>query len=1041
MAPERFQGQADPRSDVFSLGLTLYEMATLRPAFPVSERARLIEQILHAEPPRPRAAEPHVPRDLETIILKATAREPGRRYQSAAALAEDLRCFLADRTIHARRSTARERTWRWCRRNRRMAALLGLTAALVVAVAVVASLAAWRLNEGQTALRAQLGRTQQAEAEATGQLYRALVAQARAGRLSRRLGQRSESLEALAKATAIARSLKLPEADFLELRNETIACLVRPDVRVAKEWDGYPAGSTCLDFDGALGRYARLDRSGNVSVCRVAGDEEIYRLPGMGPGKATCHFLDDGRFLAVWMGRNDQGEDLGRLLVWQLTGPEPRLVLEEPRGACNAVGFLPHSEELVIGHEDGSLSRYDLASGKRSARLRLGLRPLVLAVHPSEKKLAIACRTHVQIFDVEAARAVAEFRYREITFPCVAWHPGGKVVAAVGGDNTIHLWDVAAGKEVAALPGYEISNSSVAFNHAGDLLVSSDEHGSLRAWDPWTGQQPRRFNLQAHVEALRFGPDDRLLAGGIDGQGLRVWELTPPCGYRTVVRDPARGEGVYRACATRPAGRLLAVGMNDGVGLWDLAGGRPLAFLPIGFTRYPLFEAPGALLTNGPGGLLRFPLRADPASPGSVRVGAAQKLPVPGNDRQLATSRDGRVLASARGWGGLVWRQDVAGPPLRLAHEDTCYIAVSPDGRWVATGAYDRGKEVRIWEARGGKLLAAVPVEGGSRVVFSPEGRWLATGGLNVCLWEVGSWRERQRFKAASRTPVAFAADGGTFAFEEGNGTVRLVDPDTGRTLAQLEDPNRDRADELTFSADGTQLVTNGEGNWIHVWDLRAIRGQLAERGLDWGPAAPPAGEPEADPLLRVTLEANVLAPCPYALPADWGQAVAAYSEDIRSSPQGAGTAYNNLAWLLATCPDQQFRDPARAVALAHSAVEIEPKDGLFRNTLGVAQYRAGDGKAALGSLQRSMHLRQGGDSFTWFFLAMAHWQLGEQQEARRWYGRAVRWLEENERALAKDPSYGEQLQRFRAEAAALLDVPGPPAAGEKGRSRGKAGP
>ena len=106
MAPERFQGQADPRSDVYSLGLTLYEMVTLRPAFAAAERAQLIERMLHAEPPRPRQLDGRIPRDLETLILKAIAKEPARRYQTAGELAADLQRFLADRPIQARRSTA-----------------------------------------------------------------------------------------------------------------------------------------------------------------------------------------------------------------------------------------------------------------------------------------------------------------------------------------------------------------------------------------------------------------------------------------------------------------------------------------------------------------------------------------------------------------------------------------------------------------------------------------------------------------------------------------------------------------------------------------------------------------------------------------------------------------------------------------------------------------------------------------------------------------------------------------------------------------------
>src|SRR5206468_682355 len=94
-----------------------YEMATLRPAFAAAERAQLIERMLHAEPPRPRQLDGQIPRDLETVILKAIAKEPDRRYQTAGELAEDLQRFLADRPIQARRSRWPERFGRWCRRN------------------------------------------------------------------------------------------------------------------------------------------------------------------------------------------------------------------------------------------------------------------------------------------------------------------------------------------------------------------------------------------------------------------------------------------------------------------------------------------------------------------------------------------------------------------------------------------------------------------------------------------------------------------------------------------------------------------------------------------------------------------------------------------------------------------------------------------------------------------------------------------------------------------------------------------------------------
>jgi tetratricopeptide (TPR) repeat protein len=146
MAPERFQGQTDARSDLYSLGATLYELLTLRPAFGELDRGRLIKQVAHDEPPRPSKLDHRVPRDLETIVLKAMAKEPGRRYPSAKELAEDLRLFLADRPIRARRSGVPEHAWRWCRRNPAVATLSALALALLVAIAVISSVAAVRLK-------------------------------------------------------------------------------------------------------------------------------------------------------------------------------------------------------------------------------------------------------------------------------------------------------------------------------------------------------------------------------------------------------------------------------------------------------------------------------------------------------------------------------------------------------------------------------------------------------------------------------------------------------------------------------------------------------------------------------------------------------------------------------------------------------------------------------------------------------------------------------------------------------------------------------
>ncbi|MDP6447636.1 MAG: serine/threonine-protein kinase, partial [Pirellulaceae bacterium] len=144
MAPEQLRGESTAKSDIYSLGLSLYEMLALRPAFHSHNRSDLIRQVTQTDPERPSKINPDVPRDLETIVLKAISREPHHRYATAGDLAEDLERFLTDRPILARRATQIEKTVRWCRRNPAVASLTAIAFASLIMVAVVSTYSAVR---------------------------------------------------------------------------------------------------------------------------------------------------------------------------------------------------------------------------------------------------------------------------------------------------------------------------------------------------------------------------------------------------------------------------------------------------------------------------------------------------------------------------------------------------------------------------------------------------------------------------------------------------------------------------------------------------------------------------------------------------------------------------------------------------------------------------------------------------------------------------------------------------------------------------------
>jgi tetratricopeptide (TPR) repeat protein len=145
-----------------------------------------------------------------------------------------------------------------------------------------------------------------------------------------------------------------------------------------------------------------------------------------------------------------------------------------------------------------------------------------------------------------------------------------------------------------------------------------------------------------------------------------------------------------------------------------------------------------------------------------------------------------------------------------------------------------------------------------------------------------------------------------------------------------------------------------------------------------------------------------------------WDQARVCLRKADALLPDDSAQKHYDLAQHLVNRPE--LRDPVRAVQIAERAVELAPREGVCWNTLGRARYCAGDWPGAIEALNQSMELRDGGDAYDRLFLAMAHWQSGDAEEARDWHGRAIEWMAEN-------PSESERLDALRTEAAELMGI------------------
>jgi WD40 repeat protein len=816
--------KVDRRSDVYSLGAMLYHVLVGRPPFSGGDLNQTLDQLFNREPVSPRLLNPTVPRDLETICLKCLEKEPGRRYPSAQALADELGRFLRSEPIHSRPVSSLEKVWRWCRRKPALATLLVL---LPVVAAVGLAGILWELRQARQNL--YLANTNLALANThlanealedkdlarTRLLLSALddspVPRSKRGWEWRYLAGRSGGDQSrildTQRASLCAISLST-DGQWLASINEDGLVKVWDFAgkNEVTNWLAHLSASTAPPRERI---HAALFLSGSHTLI-TTGPDQCVRLWDIPAGTKLSETKVSQQVNRLALSKDSQWlaggayEDQG-LSLWRVSGRQLSLVSSDWQSGLPLLfqlAFAPDGLTLFAGGPAAqSVRPFDISEPTQPRSLpALEDSDAPLAVSPDGRWLAMAGIDGLPL-RVLALPGLTPFSTNYIggsRLSTLRFSPDSKVVAAGLEDGRITLVSLDGSREPISLLGHESYVVQMVFSPDGKTLVSASLDKTVRLWDLTTGERAKwSFIVDGIPNDVNFSPDSkrlvsvtrRVVRSGTNDHIhciIQIWDLDERKGLlpRVAITNTTTGLNFYAGFSQD--GTVVAADTGDTQ--WFLEAPTLALLREVPRSRRACWALDGRWLTYVERDrLVRSPSPLAPATTLAT-----------GNFMSLAWSPDGRTLATAAEYSKThielrdATNGHLLGPALGTHEGWVTWLAFSPDGKTLASAGWEDGW-IKIWDVPSRRQRAKLRGNNGAvyKLAFSPDGLTLATCGSDetVRLWNVAQLQEIAALQG-HRGPVnsvAFSPDGRWLASGSSDGTIRLWLAPTFEEIAGAE--------------------------------------------------------------------------------------------------------------------------------------------------------------------------------------------------------------------------------------------------------------